>query len=153
MEAQINKKIRSTCLIYKRDDENPTNFHKYIDEKPHIFLLVKMYNDQIIACYSEPPFKSKSNVDYKEGFMFGLKNRRIFSRKVAPTNANNRTPPRPITYDDYFLIWGNSDLRIRSGKDELYSNYATSNASFEEVGNKTPTIRDLFLMDDRETVL
>ena len=64
-----------------------------------------------------------------------MKNKKTFRVKREPSNNLARTNPKPITYDDYFLIWGNTDIRIRSGLDELYSNYATANGSYEEVGN------------------
>jgi hypothetical protein len=54
-------------------------------------------------------------VDYKEGLMFGFKNRKVFNVKAKPSSKANKTNPKPITYDEYFIIWGNSDIRIKLG--------------------------------------
>jgi hypothetical protein len=50
-------------------------------------------------------------------------------------------------------MWGNSDIRISSYTTELYSNYATSTGAYEELGNENPTVEDLLLVEERETVL
>ena len=92
---------------------------------------MKIWNGQIIAGYSTPAFVPKTNVDFNEGYMFGLRNKKVFKTKKEPTNIQNQTNPRPITYDEYFLIWGNSDIRIKSGITELYSNYATPGCSYQ----------------------
>ena len=112
-----------------------------------------MSNGQIIAGYSEPAFKPKTNVDFRTGFMFAFKNRKIFTVKKEPTTKFNKTQPKPITYDEYFLMWGNSDIRIKSGTNELYSGYATANCCYEERGNENSVVDDLFLQEDRETTL
>ena len=38
---------------------------------------------------------------------------------------------RSVTYDDYFLIYGNSELRIRWGELMLFSNFAISNGYYD----------------------
>jgi len=63
--------------------------------------------------------------------MFSFKNQKTFKVKRSPSSAANKTNPKPITYDEYFIIWGNSDIRIKSGTKELYSNYSTGNCSYE----------------------
>jgi hypothetical protein len=115
--------------------------------------LVKIWNGQIIAGYSKPAFVPKANNEFQEGYMFALRNKKVFKTKREATNRFNQTKPRPITYDEFFLIWGNSDIRIKSGTNELYSSYGTANASYEEVGNEEPIIDDLFQIADRETIL
>jgi hypothetical protein len=115
--------------------------------------LVKIWNGQIIAGYSKPAFIPRSNTEFQEGHMFALRNKKVFKTKKEATNKYNQTKPRPITYDEFFLIWGNSDIRIKSGTNELFSSYGTANASYEEVGNEEPVIDDLFQIPDRETPL
>jgi hypothetical protein len=114
---------------------------------------VKIWNGQIIAGYSKPAFVPKTNTEFQEGYMFALRNKKLFKTKKEATNKYNQTKPRPITYDEFFLIWGNSDIRIKSGTNELFSSYGTANASYEEVGNENPIIDDLFQIADRETPL
>ena len=38
---------------------------------------------------------------------------------------------RSVTYDDYFPIYGNSELRIRWGELMLFSNFAISNGYYD----------------------
>ena len=153
MEKYLGKKIRGTHFLYKMDLENMNNFHAYFDQISHIVLVAKMDNGQIIAAYTQPPFQKQLNVDYKPGLMFGVKNQRVFTLKMHPTNKFNKTNPRPITYDEYYIIWGNSDIRIKFGTTELYSGYGTSNCSFEERGNPNQGVADFFMQNDRDAKL
>jgi hypothetical protein len=47
---------------------------------------------------------------------------------------------KAITYDDYYLIFGNSELRLRSGDNKLFSNFGIGNSSFAHNGH---TLNDL----------
>ena len=116
-------------------------------------MIVKMKTGQIIAGYSEQPFKPKNNVDYKQGFMFAFRNQKVFTLKKEPTTKTNKTLPKPFTYDEYFILWGNADIRIKTGTDELYSGYATANCAYEEKDNQNSTVNDLFLQEERDTFL
>jgi hypothetical protein len=82
--------------------------------------------------------------------MFGLRNKKVFKVKNQRTNGPN---PRSIIYDDWFIIWGYEDLKIRYDYTDVYSRYGTSVSSYEEVGNSNPSIEDLFQCADRETAL
>ena len=50
-------------------------------------------------------------------------------------------------------MWGNSDIRIKSGTEELFSAYATATGAFEEKGNEDPVVADFLLQEDRDAVL
>lgn len=150
LERLTDRRIKATYPLYRLDITNTTSFHHYIDEKPQIVLVAKLANGQTIAGYSEPPFKPQTNVDYREGYMFAFKNRKTFTLKKQPTSKANKTIPKPITYDEYYIIWGNSDIRIRSGNKEIYSNYSTANCSYEEKGNPNAMVSDLFLQQERD---
>ena len=112
-----------------------------------------MKSGHVIACYSQPAFIPLTNVDYKEGFIFSFGNNKIFTLKKQP-NKINKANPKPITYDEYYITWGNSDIRIRSGKSyELYSSYLTPTCCYEEKGNKAPKMNDLFMQEERDALL
>lgn len=36
-----------------------------------------------------------------------------------------------ITYDEYFIIWGNSQIRIRFGEDLVFSNFGILNSYYD----------------------
>jgi hypothetical protein len=42
---------------------------------------------------------------------------------------------RSITYDDYFIIFGNSEIRIKSGEKKMFSNFGLSNSYFKHNGD------------------
>ncbi len=143
-----------TLPLYRKDDKNGTSFHHYIDYKKQIVLIATMPNGQIIAGYSEPAIKPKAKVEYETGLIFGFKNRKVFTVKREKTSKSNKTVPKPYTWDEYWIIWGNADIRIRSGgSSELFSNYATANSSYEEKDNPNPSIVDLFMQSEREAIV
>ena len=50
-------------------------------------------------------------------------------------------------------MFGNSDIRIKSGTEELYSAYATATGAFEDKGNGKSVVADFLLQEDRDAVL
>lgn len=44
-----------TKLIYKYDQLNKVNFHKYIDDHPNICLVLKLKNGRLIAGFTQSP--------------------------------------------------------------------------------------------------
>jgi hypothetical protein len=62
-------------------------------------VIVKLVNDYTLGAWSEGSFKPKMVSD-KDALIFSLTNRKAFE----PLERNHRA----ITYDDYFLIFGNS---------------------------------------------
>ena len=37
---------------------------------------------------------------------------------------------KSVTYDDYFMIFGNSEIRIKSQECKIFSNFGTSNGYY-----------------------
>ncbi len=50
-------------LIYRFDPLSKENIHKYIDEKPHLVVIVKMINGYFVAGYAEGIFKPHTPSD------------------------------------------------------------------------------------------
>lgn len=61
-------------------------------------------------------------VSDKDALLFSLDNQKTFR-----LGENNR---RAITYDEYYLIFGNSELRLRSQENKVFSNFALSTGYF-----------------------
>ena len=91
-------------MIYRYDKLNKINFHQYIDNISNILLILKTVDGLFIAGYSEGPFHKKTSD--KDGIIFSLTNRKIFT--LVERNK------RAITYDEYYLIFGNSEIRLKS---------------------------------------
>ncbi len=47
---------------------------------------------------------------------------------------------RSVSYDDYFLIYGNSEIRIRSQENKVFSNFGIANGYFD---NQRKKVEDL----------
>jgi hypothetical protein len=47
------------------------------------------------------------------------------------TQKENKPRPKPIGWEEHYLIWGNSELRIRFGETLMYSNFATNNGFYD----------------------
>jgi hypothetical protein len=53
---------------------------------------------------------------------------------------------RAISYDDYFLIFGNSELRVKTGEFRLFSNFGIANGYYKNRGEKVNSL----LGEDKE---
>jgi hypothetical protein len=56
LDINLNKNIKKTRLLYKKDDHSDVNFHIYFDNKEDIVLLIKLKNGRVLASYTHPPF-------------------------------------------------------------------------------------------------
>lgn len=111
----MEKKIISTKLLYHDDRYNNNSYHNYVDGIPNIALLVTFNGGQIIGGFSEAAYqKSNINCDFKKGLMLEFTNGKVFHTKQKRENSKgNKTISRPVSYDEFYIIWGNSDLRIK----------------------------------------
>jgi hypothetical protein len=72
------------------------------------------------------PFSSTEPA-YEGGILVSMTNRFAYSCRATK---------RAIAYDDFFLIFGNSELRIRSGETVLFSNFGIANGYYENRGDR-----------------
>jgi len=98
-------RIHDTKLIYSFDPLNSNNIHKYVDKKAHIVLVVKLVSGFYLAAYYEGALKPK-HVSDKEGLIISLTNQQYFT-----TVERNK---KATVYDEYYIIFGNSELRLKS---------------------------------------
>ena len=106
-------------FIYKMDNYNTANIHRYIDGLPHLLFLIYTENGQTIAAYSQGAFKAKT-LSNRDGLLINLNNRKIF--------VNSR---KAIVYDEVEVIFGNFDLRLRAGDSKLFSNFGSNNSFYQ----------------------
>jgi hypothetical protein len=118
-------------VIYQPDPHNRTNFHLYIDNHADIVLIVKTATGQLIAGYSEDPVTSNAIVPRNNGLLLSLTNQHVFYLHEGR---------RSVTYDDYYLIFGNSELRIKSQEQRIFSNFSIANAYFNPKGHKVDVL-------------
>lgn len=54
---------------------------------------------------------------------------------------------RGMTYDPYYLIFGNAELRVRAGESKVFSNLGINNSYFNSEGSRA---KDLFNVNQNE---
>lgn len=121
---------------------NKVNFHNYIDGIPNVVFITKLENGRIVAAYTEAPFQKGTDSTGKMGLMFELKTRKLFT--LRETTAKTKVKARPTSWDEHYILFGNSDLRFPMNGVELSSNYGTPNGSFDNRAVKDSSIDDLF---------
>lgn len=60
--------------------------------------------------------------------LFSLTKKEVFD----PVEVNKRA----VVYDEYYVIFGNSELRIKSQENKLYSNFGISSGYYKSKGQK-----------------
>lgn len=112
-------------LLYQYDPLNKVNFHKYVDHHAHTVLLIKLKTGWICGGYSEGAFVPKQT-STKDGLLFSLTAQRYFSLK--------ETNKKAIQYDEFYIIFGNSELRIKSQDNKLFSNFGLASSYYDPRG-------------------
>lgn len=51
---------------------------------------------------------------------------------------------RSVSYDEYYIIYGNSEIRIKSQEELIFSNFGIANSYFNSNGKKV----DILLAED-----
>lgn len=137
LEKRLRCKIAKTRLLYKYDPLNKTNWHRYIDNRDNLVLVVKLANGNAVAAWSEGPFYPRMTSD-KDGLIISLTNRRAFE----PLKANIKA----ITYDEFYLIFGNAELRVKTSDKKVFSNFGVNNGFYDSKGQTV----DLLLGSGKE---
>jgi hypothetical protein len=115
--------------LFKFDPLNKVNFHRYIDEIPNILVLVKLANGRMLACYTNQPFKPQCTGE--DAFIMVLNTGNIYELKKGS---------RAISYDEYYLLFGNSEIRLRSGESLIFSNFGIANSNFDNKGQSVDAL-------------
>ena len=84
--------------------------------------------------YSESPIKkeekdkkeSKENPEVRLGILMSITNRKVFPLIKGK---------RPVTYDNYFMIFGNSEIRLKQGETKVFSNFGIANGFYSPQGS------------------
>ena len=122
----MNIQIYDTKLLYAFDPLNFNNLHKYVDNISQVVLVIRLVNGYCLAGYYEGAFKPRQMSD-KEGLIISLTNQKYFT-----TLERNR---KATVYDGYYIIFGNSEIRLKSNEHKLFSNFGHNNSFYECNGN------------------
>lgn len=85
----------------------------------------------MLAGFTEGGFRPKKISD-KSGLLFSLTNRKMF----VLVEENKKA----ITYDDYYLIFGNSEIRLKNLEKKIFSNFGISSSYFNNRGETINTL-------------
>lgn len=115
-----------------------------MDDVPDIVVLVKTVSGFYLAGYSESPVTSKAPAS-KGGLLVALNNRKAF-----PLLANKKS----VTYDSFFLIIGNSEIRLKNQEWKVFSNFGIANSFFNNMGSgvndllgEGPAVREVAIVN------
>jgi len=84
-----------------------------------------MANGTCIAAYSEGTFERKLP-SKKDGLLISLTHQKSFTLKQSNRGA--------ITYDNLYIIFGNSELRLKFLENKLFSNFGSSDSYYNSKG-------------------
>lgn len=118
-------------LIYKYDPLNLVNFHNYFDRVDNLIVFIKISNGTIIGGFTVYPVDPERIHRPGRGFLFSLT-----GRKVYPLRTQPKLPV--VSYDNYFFLFGNAEIRLKSQEKKVFSNFGIANSTFDN-GNEPRT--------------
>lgn len=96
-------------------------------------LILETLQGNLIASFYSGKYAEKT-VMTSEALMFSLTNKQCFTLNTLKHNPKkDKKDTRNMygmVYDKYFLIFGNSEIRIKSGEKKIFSNFGINNAYF-----------------------
>lgn len=125
MRTFTGKSLVATKMFHKYDPKNLNNFHTYVDGKDNFIVLVKLINNVVLGGFSAQPLE-KGRSSY-QGFLFNLTRQKTF--QIRKTTKSSVLP-----YDDFYFIFGNSEMRIKPTEMKLFSNFGVNNSTFDNAG-------------------
>lgn len=132
LEAYTKKPIAYSKLLYKFDPLNSTNVHNYIDSKQNLLCVIKTSRVILAAFYPGALVKNNQHL-VEGGLLISVTNNKSYT-------LFNRRNNKGMSYDDYNVIFGNSEPRLRNGSQELVCNFNVNGSYFDSSGD---TVNDL----------
>lgn len=159
----MEKTVAKTNLVFTYDPRNKTSFHEYIDNKSNLLCVVKSEKGVFMATYYSGAYKENTIMN-EPALLISLKDKELFKLN-AP---REKLIPRGMVNDKFYIIFGNSELRLKLSDREIYSNFSVNNAYFNNRGftvdtllgegkNRTTTLESLefyeivFMEEERKT--
>lgn len=99
-------------MLYQYYPNNKTNFHSFIDNKKGLLCVVKTSKTIIAGFY--PGALTDGTTMNEGGLLVSVRNDRSYPLMVKK-NDNSKINYRGMTYDPYYVVFGNAEMRIRTG--------------------------------------
>jgi hypothetical protein len=72
----------------------------------------------------------------KGGLLVSVTNDKSYNLFAKKPGENSKTIFRGMIYHTFFLIYGNAEIRIKSGFQTVFSNFGVSNSYYNSKGDK-----------------
>ena len=124
--------IKRSTLLYKYDTRNKASFHQYIDNIKNLCLVVRTPCAIFAGFY--PGIHKDNEMMNKGGLLVSLDNDESYT--LHRTKANEKVVFRGMMYDEFYVIFGNAEIRIKIGENKVFSNFGINNGFFDTKGKK-----------------
>jgi hypothetical protein len=121
--------------VFEYDERNTTSFHKYIEEKDNLVCVIKTVHNVYLATYYSGKY-TKTETMLHHALLIALSTDKVFGLHTPTTNPTTSRAFRGMIYDEFFMIWGNAEVRIRANDKILFSNFGISASFFNPRGLK-----------------
>lgn len=101
----------------------------------NLVLVVKTINNVYLATFYSGKY-TKNEILTKPSLLMTLTYDNAFQLYNPITNPNAQRAFRGMVFDDFFLIFGNAELRIRANEKIIFSNFGIGNSFFNPCGKK-----------------
>jgi hypothetical protein len=125
----MGKTVARTSLTYSYDPRNKSSCHDYIDSRASLLCIVKTVKGAYLASYYSGAYAEKTVMN-DPGLLVSLNNGEVF--RLNPQGG--KITPRGMVHDKYYIIFGNSELRLKVADREVYSNFGVNNSYFNNRG-------------------
>jgi hypothetical protein len=133
IEALMKREIEKTKLLYEFKRDQKTNFHNFIDGHSNIVLVLETEKALIACFYSGVMQEERPMVD--EALILSLDSRKTYFLNTIEHNPSKDLKDtrimRGMIYDKYFLIFGNAEVRVRTGEARVFSNFGIMSSYFD----------------------
>ena len=135
----MKKSIQKAYILYDTRKDYKVPFHERIDEKSNLVLVLQTENAVMAGYYSGK--YAEATFMTEEALIISLTNLKSYRlNNFANNPRKNKKDTKPVygmVYDKFFLIFGNSEIRVKPGdKDrKVFSNFGVSNSYFNSEGD------------------
>ena len=72
----------------------------------------------------------------KGGLLVSVTNNTSYTLIEKKPGGKDPNAIRRMTYDNYFALFGNAEIRVKAGEKKVFSNFGINNAYFNSRGHK-----------------
>ena len=130
-------------LVYKYDPLNPVNFHNYFDRVENLIVLVKISNGTIIGGFSVYPVDQERIYRPGKGFLFSVTGKKVYQMRAQPRHP-------VVGYDNYFFLFGNAEIRLKSQEKKVFSNFGIATSTFNNGTEQRTSFLNVNEMSDNQ---